>query len=266
MNESELLRLLNLVAEQKISTDEAVRQIKHGPFRIGHLEDSTIDHHRLLRHGLCEVVYGESKTSDQIISIAEELTGGDYPVLVTRISETKAEALQKRYPAGKSNPISRTFLLNPPEPIPPDPPNSYVAIVSAGTSDRPVVEEAADVCLASEVPYKILNDVGVAGIHRLYDKLEDLEQASAIVVVAGMEGALPSVIAGMIGKPIFAVPTSVGYGTHLNGFAPLLTMLNSCSSGVTVVNIDNGFSAAFSACKVIHEIQRALREKTDSDA
>lgn len=264
MNEHELLALLDLVADKQMSVEEAILKIKKGPFKVSSLADSEVDHHRLLRHGLCEVVYGESKTTSQIMEIIGELAESGYPVLATRVSEDKIDVLQERYPGGRANQVSQTFLVNPPETVLPESGEPYVAIVSAGTSDRPIVEEAADVCIASKVAYKVINDIGVAGIHRLYNKLDELEQASAVVVIAGMEGALPSVIAGMIGKPIFAVPTSVGYGTHLNGFAPLLTMLNSCASGVAVVNIDSGFSAAFSACKVIREIKRTISKYRDN--
>ncbi|MCF7802814.1 MAG: nickel pincer cofactor biosynthesis protein LarB [Candidatus Marinimicrobia bacterium] len=263
MNEQEMQQLLQLVASGDLPIDEALSQLKSGPFKLAKDAENTVDHHRLLRHGLSEVIYGESKTSDQIRTIAEELAEAKKPVLITRLDEEKLADLSKVFPEARVNPSARTLLLFPPDLKSPEN-HPYIAIVSAGTSDRPMVEEAAEVCRASEVAFTKIHDVGIAGIHRLYNHLNTLNEASAIIVVAGMEGALPGVVAGMVGKPIFAVPTSVGYGTNLNGFAALFTMLNSCASGVAVVNIDSGFSAAYSACKVIREVETVAKQTTDT--
>ncbi len=261
MNERDITRLFQLVASGALSVEDAVLEAKKGPFKLTRLNDATIDHHRLLRHGLCEVIYGESKTTRQILEIARTLADEGTPVLATRLDQAKREALESEYPDGRSNPTAGTFSINPEMPKGPGKGDPYVAIISAGTSDLPVVEEAAEVCIASSVAYTAINDVGVAGIHRLFGHLDEIHQATALVVVAGMEGALPSVVAGLVGKPLFAVPTSVGYGANLEGFTPLLAMLNSCSSGVAVVNIDNGFSAAYAACKVVHEVKRAIAKQ-----
>jgi len=264
MNEQEITQLLHLVAGGELSVEDAVLEVKKGPFKLTKLAEATVDHHRLLRHGLCEVIYGESKTIPQILDIAQTLLPDGGPVLVTRLDEAKREALKETYPQGRQNITARTFVLNPPEPKSPESGEPYVALVSAGTSDQPVVEEAVEVCVASSVAYLSIKDVGVAGIHRLLEHLDELHRATAVVVVAGMEGALPSVVAGLVGKPLFAVPTSVGYGANLDGFTPLLAMLNSCASGVAVVNIDNGFGAAYAACKVVQEVQRAVAALTES--
>ncbi|HKJ69780.1 MAG TPA: nickel pincer cofactor biosynthesis protein LarB [bacterium] len=260
MNEWDLTRLFQLVASGDLSIEEAVLEAKKGPFKLTHLNDATIDHHRSLRHGLCEVIYGESKTTRQILEIARSLEDDGTPVLITRLDPAKQEAIESEYPDGRSNPTAGTFSINPETPKGPESGEPFVAIISAGTSDLPVAEEAAEVCIASSVAYTAINDVGVAGIHRIFGHLDAIHQATALVVVAGMEGALPSVVAGLVGKPLFAVPTSVGYGAHLEGFTPLFAMLNSCSSGVAVVNIDNGFSAAYAACKVVQEVKRAVEQ------
>jgi NCAIR mutase (PurE)-related protein len=208
---------------------------------------------------LSEVVFGESKTVEQILEIAAELGGSGAPVLVTRLQPGKIAPLQRRFTGGRANSTARTFLVNPPVPRPAGPSDPYVAIVSAGTSDLPVAEEACEVCTAMETPFRLICDVGVSGIHRLLGATEKLQSATAIVVIAGMEGALPSVVAGLVGRPVFAVPTSVGYGVSFGGVAALLAMLNSCAPGVTVTNIDNGFSAAFAACQVVRVVRDAAR-------
>lgn len=252
--------LLTLVGNGELDIEDALLALKNGPFKLSYLQDATLDHHRQLRHGMCEVIYGESKTSDQILNIAEELSTNGETILITRLDEDKIESLQHRFPEGRANPAGRTYLLNAAQPKSPESGEPYVAIVSAGTSDLPVAEEAKEVCIASEVAFRDIHDIGVAGLHRLLDRLDDLTQATALVVIAGMEGALPSVIAGMVGKPLFAVPTSVGYGANLKGITALLAMVNSCSPGVSVVNIDNGFSAAYAACKVVDEVKRAVQQ------
>jgi NCAIR mutase (PurE)-related protein len=233
-----------------------VRLLIEGPFRSSDLAFAELDHHRPLRNGLGEVVYGESKTIEQIIAIVERLSANGDPVLVTRIDPEKSAALLNAFPSGRENPVGRTFIANAPRTKGPDDTEPYVAVVAAGTSDAYAAEEACEVCVAMDTAFVSHYDVGVAGLHRLLDKHSSIQKASAIVVVAGMEGALPSVVGGLFGKPIFAVPTSVGYGASFGGIAPLLAMLNSCAAGVAVMNIDNGFSAGFAACQVIREIKR----------
>lgn len=255
MNETELLALLENVAAGKESAGQALSSLMKGPFFESKLSHSTVDHHRVLRHGVCEVIYGESKTAEQICDILKELSVHQTPVLVTRVDATKRSFLKKTFPHAIENELGRTFLLNAPKSKSSTSGEPFVALVSAGTSDAPVMEEAAAVCVAMGVAFERVCDVGVAGIHRLLAKVDFLNQAAALVVIAGMEGALPSVVAGLVGKPIFAVPTSVGYGANLGGITALLAMLNSCGSGVTVTNIDAGFSGAYAACQVVRAIK-----------
>jgi NCAIR mutase (PurE)-related protein len=261
MNEPELRSLLAAVQAGGLSPDDALRQLKSGPFRPADLGFAQVDHHRRLRQGLGEVIYGESKTIAQIIAIADEAGGAGAPVLITRLQPEKSARLAAHFPAGRSNAAARTFTLHAPAPVDGTPGRPHVAIVAAGTSDLPVAEEAVEVCIAMGVPYQKHYDVGVAGIHRLLARVETLQSATALVVVAGMEGALPSVVAGLLGRPVFAVPTSVGYGASFGGLSALLAMLSSCAPGVTVTNIDNGFSAAFAACQVVRAVRAA---STDS--
>lgn len=257
MSESELRELLHAVQAGSVAPEHALRRLKSGPFRISEMRHSTVDHHRRLRQGLGEVVYGESKAIDQILEIATAASADGAPVLITRLQPEKLASLQTHFPNGRGNTVARTFLLNAPPAPTFDPQTPHVAIVAAGTSDLPVAEEAAEVCIAMAIPAACYFDVGVAGIHRLLARAEQLQSATALVVVAGMEGALPSVVAGLIGRPVFAVPTSVGYGVNFGGLSALLTMLNSCAPGLSVVNIDNGFSAAFAACQVVRAVQAA---------
>jgi len=259
MRDRDLLEILAAVEAGKASPAEALRQLRAGPFRESDLGFAIPDHHRRLRHGLNEVVYGETKTAEQILGIVAELGASGSPVLITRLQPEKIAALQGRFADGRANLVARTFIANPPAPRPADPGEPHVAIVAAGTSDLPVAEEAGEVCAAMETPVVLVCDVGVSGIHRLLGAVEKLQAATAIVVVAGMEGALPSVVAGLIGRPVFAVPSSVGYGVSFGGVTALLAMLNSCAPGVTVTNIDNGFSAAFAACQVVRAVRDARR-------
>jgi NCAIR mutase (PurE)-related protein len=256
VTEEDLTGLLESVRGGDLSPADAVAVLREGPFRSSEVPFAELDHHRPLRNGLGEVVYGESKTAEQIVSIVGSLAIGGEPVLVTRIDNAKNEALKSAFSHGRSNPIGRTFIANAPQVKTPESGEPYVAVVAAGTSDAYAAEEACEVCIATETAFVSHYDVGVAGLHRLFDKHSSLQNASALVVVAGMEGALPSVVGGLFGKPLFAVPTSVGYGTSFGGIAPLLAMLNSCAAGVAVMNIDNGFSAGFAACQVVREIKR----------
>jgi len=256
MTEQELTLLLESVRGGDLSPSEAVVLLREGPFKTSDVPFAELDHHRPLRNGLGEVVYGESKTAEQIVSIVGKLAAGGKPVLVTRIDEAKTNALAAAFPSGRPNTIGRTFIANAPGIKTSDCGEPYVAVIAAGTSDAYAAEEACEVCVAMETAFVSHYDVGVAGLHRLLDKYNSLQNASALVVVAGMEGALPSVVGGLFGKPIFAVPTKVGYGASFGGIAPLLAMLNSCAAGVAVMNIDNGFSAGFAACQVVREIKR----------
>ncbi len=255
MTEADLNDLLDRVSRGEVAPLDAVKALREGPLNATKLPFAELDHHRTIRNGLGEVIYGESKTADQIIAIAEKLASGAQSVLITRLDEDKISQLGQRFPDGRVNSMARTFTLNAPK-IKDAAGEPYVAVLAAGTSDAYAAEEACEVCIAMSTAFVSFYDVGVAGLHRLLDKREAIDGASALVVVAGMEGALPSVVGGLFGKPIFAVPTSVGYGAGLGGFAALLAMLNSCAAGVAVMNIDNGFSAGFAACQVVREIKR----------
>jgi len=243
VTDNELQDLLKEVASGNIEITKALSQLKSGPFKEDNSGHISLDHHRRLRQGLAEVIFAEPKTVEQVMQIAKKFEFEKYPILFTRLLPKQAEQLKEKYPDGRLNLIGRTFIMN--APIRKDVKNNepYVALFSGGTSDAPVIEEAADVCLAMNVAYEMINDVGVAGLHRLMQHVELIQKATAIVVAAGMEGALPSVIGGLAEAPVFAVPTSVGYGTSFNGVSALLGMLNSCASGVTVSNIDNRLPA-----------------------
>ena len=256
MTEKELNKILKKVADGTITISDAIVNLKSGPFKSDSSEYVDIDYHRQLRQGLPEVIYGKSKTVEQIFNIAEKLINQNHPILFTRLKKKQISALQKMYPNIRINNKARTATLNSPSPISPKKGDNFVLIVSAGTSDFRVVEEAAEVCVSMEIPFRTLNDVGVAGIHRLLKNTEILQEATAIIVVAGMEGALASAVGGLVNSPIFAVPTSVGYGANFKGLSALLSMLNSCAPGVTVSNIDNGFSAAVAACRVIQAVEK----------
>jgi NCAIR mutase (PurE)-related protein len=249
-------QILADIQKGKLTADEAYDKIKFMPLDIEELGYATVDHGRGLRLGLGEVIYGESKTVEQILGIAEKLSKSKEPILITRLSEPKMRALKKKFPKGRANNASNTFTVNP---IPlkenhNDEP--YVCIVTAGTSDIPIAEEAADVCGAMGVAFAKLNDVGVAGIHRVMKNIDVMEKAAAVVVIAGMEGALPSVVGGLVSRPIFAVPTDIGYGANFKGVSALLGMLSSCAPGVAVMNINGGFSAAFAACRVVNSVKQ----------
>ena len=211
---------------------------------------ATIDHHRALRQGFPEVIYGAGKTTEQVVGIARRIAERGDGVLVTRVSEEAATALRGALPGIEHNVVARTAHLLPSAPM--TQVQSGLLIVTAGTSDLPVAEEAAVTAGAMGCTLERVTDVGVAGIHRLLARREMLDQARVIIVVAGMDGALASVVGGLVRAPVIAVPTSVGYGAAFQGLAPLLTMLNSCAAGVTVVNIDNGFGAAMAAARILH--------------
>ena len=208
---------------------------------LGH---STIDHDRLRRTGTAEVVYGEHKTPAQVAATFQAVAERGHDALATRVSESAAEATLAAVPPAVYHPEARllTFKQRPSTPL-----ATRVAVVTAGTSDRAVAEEAALTAEFYDSPVLRISDVGVAGVHRLLARVDEIRSARVVVVVAGMEGALPSVVGGLVSKPVIAVPTSVGYGASFGGLAALLGMLNSCASGVGVVNIDNGFGAGYLA-------------------
>jgi NCAIR mutase (PurE)-related protein len=235
--------LLDGVARGERTVDEAVQELAHLPFRD--LGFAHVDHHRHLRVGFPEVVLGLGKSAEQITAILDELARGGANLLVTRVDAEKAAAVRARVPRATYVEGARALVLAQ-KPVEVRG-RGTVVIVSAGTSDLAVAEEAALVAELAGSRVERVHDVGVAGIHRLLARREQLTRASVIVAVAGMEGALPSVVAGMVSCPVIAVPTSVGYGASFGGVAALLAMLNSCAAGVVVVNIDNGFGAGYAA-------------------
>ncbi len=241
--------LLGRVADGTLSIAEAIDVLAFEPFeQLGH---ATVDHHRALRQGYPEVIFGAGKTPRQIVEIAERIAARGDGVLATRLSEAAGDALRTALPATELNPVARTGFL--PGSTPPDAGRGTVCIITAGTSDLPVAEEAAVTAAALGNAVARITDVGVAGLHRLLARRDELASAAVVIVVAGMDGALPSVVGGLVAGPVIAVPTSIGYGAAFGGVAPLLTMLNSCAAGVTVVNIDNGFGAAVAASRITHD-------------
>ncbi len=222
----------------ELELEEAMAKLRHWPFE--ELGFAKVDHHRALRQGFPEVVYCEGKTPEQVASIMLHIKAHSGQAMGTRASVEKYEAVKKVIPAAHYHKMARMILLEPPTI---DKKLAEIVILSAGTSDMPVAEEAALTAEAMGNPVRRVYDVGVAGLHRLLAQLPVLEQAGVLIVVAGMEGALASVVGGLVAKPVIAVPTSVGYGTSFQGITALLSMLNSCAAGVAVVNIDNGFGA-----------------------
>ena len=247
MEQRELKKLLNQIADGTMSVDDAMLKIKTAPFEdLGYAK---LDHHRGVRQGVAEVIYGAGKTPEQIVGIADNmLKNGQETVLITRMSEEAAEMAEKALPFTYHK-MSRIGIVGDmPEPDT----ESSIVIATGGTSDMPVAEEAA---LTAEVlKNKVIRlyDVGVAGIHRLLSHSEEIMRAKVVIAVAGMEGALASVVGGLADCPVIAVPTSVGYGASFNGLSALLSMLNSCASGVSVVNIDNGFGSGYLASMINH--------------
>src|SRR5262245_53062692 len=238
---AELRSLLQRVRRGAVSPDHAARAIERAPFES--LEFATLDHQRGLRAGFPEVVYGEGKTPEQLVAIVGRLFGRSGLALATRVGENHRAALVRAFPRGEAYERARLFVLRTRRPrlI------GRVLVVCAGTADLPVAEEALVTARIMGSRADLVADVGVAGLHRLLAHREKLRGARVLVVVAGLEGALPSVVGGLTDRPVIAVPTSVGYGAHFGGLAPLLAMLNSCAAGVTVVNVDNGFGAGYAA-------------------
>ena len=248
MTRENVRNLLARVADGTVSPDHALDDLAREPYES--LDFATIDHHRALRQGFPEVIYGGGKTSGQIVAIAERIAERHGAFLATRLSDEAMAALTSRFDRVEINALGRTALL-PSQDAPPAG-RGTVLIVTAGTSDLPVAEEAAVTSQALGNKTTRLTDVGVAGLHRLLARKDELLEAAVIIVIAGMDGALASVIGGLVRVPVIAVPTSVGYGAAFSGIAPLLAMLNSCAAGVTVVNIDNGFGAAMAASRINH--------------
>jgi NCAIR mutase (PurE)-related protein len=246
MNQHRLRSILEDVRSGRLDVEGASDRLRDLPYEeVGGF--ACIDHHRGVRQGMPEVVLAEGKTSEQVVAIVERLAADGGPVLATRAAPSVYDAVRERVPAAEYNPLARTILVPDPD-APPGRPG--ILILTAGTADVPVAEEAAVTAIAMGNLVERVYDVGVAGIHRLLDRLDALGRARVIVVVAGMDGALPSVVGGLVDVPVIAVPTSVGYGAAFGGISALLTMLTSCAAGITVVNIDNGFGAGFAAALI----------------
>jgi len=243
MDQKKLEELLHAVHKGQLSVREGVHRLRNLPFEdIG---EAMIDHHRPLRKGFPEVIFGEGKDAEQMIMIMERMVETQDDILVTRITEEQAKAVLKRFPQARYHPRGRAITLQVSEEEVKG--KGVILVISAGTSDIPVAEEAVVTATMMGNRVETIYDVGVSGVHRLLAHREKLMEASVLIVVAGMEGALPSVVGGLVARPVIAVPTSIGYGTAFGGLTPLLAMLNSCSSNVAVVNIDNGFGAGYIA-------------------
>jgi NCAIR mutase (PurE)-related protein len=245
MTPTEAAALLDRFQRGETDRDAVLRAFQAAP--VQELGFAAVDTHRALRKGFPEVIFGAGKTPDQVVAIAEKIVAANDRVLVTRITPEHAVAFRKKFRKGVHHEAARCLTLER-KPLAKRP--GYIAVVCAGTSDLPVAEEAALTgdFMGNEV--RRIHDVGVAGIHRLFRRLDEIQAANVVVCVAGMEAALPSVLGGLVGKPLIGVPTSVGYGSHFGGLTALLGMLNSCSSGLTVVNIDNGFGAGYAASQI----------------
>jgi NCAIR mutase (PurE)-related protein len=246
MDQQTLENILQAVASGHLGVDLARQQL--ADLAMEDIDYAHIDHHRSLRKGFPEVIFGESKTIDQIIGIMERMTRQEQVVLVTRIDNEKALAVRQRFPISTYDDQARMIVWQK-NPLPKTG-QGTILVISAGTSDIPVAREAMLTADAMGNEIESLFDVGVAGIHRLFAHRDIITSARVLIVVAGMEGALPSVVAGMVRQPVIAVPTSVGYGVSLRGLTALFGMLNSCSSNVAVVNIDNGFGAGYMASSI----------------
>jgi NCAIR mutase (PurE)-related protein len=247
MTETDLRALLERVRDGEAGVADAVARLKGAPFeRVG--EFATLDTHRTLRVGMPEVIFAQGKTASQVAAVAKQLAARG-PLLVTRLEAGQAGPARRAVKGAVYDPVSRTLRKGRMA----LPTRGPVAVCCAGTSDIPVCEEAAVTLEVMGVEVVKVYDVGVAGIHRVLARRSDLDRCRAVVVAAGMEGALPSVVGGLVGRPVIGVPTSVGYGASFSGLTPLLAMLNSCSPNVTVVNIDNGFGAGFVAGLIARE-------------
>ncbi|MFN7544459.1 MAG: nickel pincer cofactor biosynthesis protein LarB [Acidobacteriota bacterium] len=242
MNQEQILALFEKVRTGELTPEAATVQMKHMPFED--IDFAKVDHHRALRHGMPEVIFGQGKTPPQIAAIAERIAAKGHNVLATRITEEAARAIQEKLPEAVYHPLSRLLILKREVKMIG---KGQILVICAGTADLPVAEEARLTAELMGNDVIAVADVGVAGLHRLLEQREKLWAARVIICCAGMEAALPSAVGGLVGCPVIGVPTSVGYGAHFNGLASLLSMLNSCASNVTTVNIDNGFGAAYVA-------------------
>jgi hypothetical protein len=242
---TEAIRLLEAFRAGSVSREKVLQSFQAAP--TANLGFAQVDTHRALRQGFPEVIYGAGKTPEQVVKIAGKLLEHESGVLVTRVTPEHARALRRRFKKAVYHELARCVTLES-RPLAKRP--GTIAVICAGTSDLPVAEEAAVTAEIMGNHVERIQDAGVAGIHRILSRLETLQTANVLVVVAGMEGALPSVVAGLVSRPVIAVPTSIGYGASFGGVAALLGMLNSCGSGVTVVNIDNGFGAGYAASQI----------------
>lgn len=245
MTTAEAAQLLEAFRAGTISREKVLRAFQAAP--VADLGFAQVDTHRALRKNFPEVIFGAGKTPEQVVKIAAKILKHSQQLLVTRITTEHARALRRQFKNAIHHSSARCVTIER-KPLPKR--AGFIAVVCAGTSDLPVAEEAAVTAEIMGNRVKRIHDVGVSGLHRMLARLDLLQQANVIVAVAGMEGALPSVLAGLVAKPVIAVPTSIGYGASFGGIAALLAMLNSCASGVTVVNIDNGFGAGFAASQI----------------
>ena len=262
MDRAALRKLLRDVKSGRIAVETAEKRLRHLP--AGELGFASVDTHRLLRRGFPETVYGEGKSVSQIVAIVDRLVQAGQDALVTRVGPEVATPVRSKHPRAEYHTDARTLVVRSRKPSRPRP---GVVVLTAGTTDIAVAEEAALTAELMGEAVRRIYDVGVAGLHRLLSRQATLSAANVVVAVAGMEGALPSVVAGLVECPVIAVPTSVGYGTGVGGFAALLAMLNSCSAGVAVVNIDNGHGAGCLASLINRKVSRAagqakIAEKT----
>jgi hypothetical protein len=253
--------LLERFRAGKVAGEAVVRAFQAAP--VADLGFAQVDLHRSLRVGFPEVIFGAGKTPEQVVGIAQKLLEREHRLLVTRVTPEHARLFKRKIRRAVFDPVARCITV---ETQPQTKRPGVIAVVCAGTSDLPVAGEAAITASIMGNNVERISDVGVAGVHRIFGQLSRLQQANVVIVVAGMEGALPSVVAGLVSKPVIAVPTSVGYGASFGGLAPLLGMLNSCGSGVTVVNIDNGFGAGYAASQInALAATAAARERETTD-
>lgn len=259
MEEQALRDLLEEVRRSELGVDEALEALRRLPFE--NLGFAHLDNHRALRSGFPEVVLCSGKRTEHVVAILARLASGPGPVLGTRATPEQFAAVQAAVPGVGYNEIGRTIVYEP-VPLPKRP--GTILVISAGTADLPAAEEAAVTADVMGNKVERLYDVGVAGLHRLLAHIERIQKASALIVVAGMEGALPSVVGGLVKRPVIAVPTSVGYGASFGGLAALLGMLNSCAAGVTVVNIDNGFGAGYAASLINRRLEECDHDRIES--
>ena len=246
MDSKAIKKLLEAVSSGRLPVDQALEQLKRLPFED--LTYACVDHHRSLRKGFPEVIFGEGKSMEQILGVMEAMVDQKDTVMITRVSAEKAKAIITKHPKAMYHPEARMLVLAPKSTDPAE--KGLIMVIAAGTSDIPVAEEALITAKTMGHRVESLYDVGVSGIHRLMQHEKLWTEASVFIVVAGMEGALPSVVGGLVDKPVIAVPTSIGYGASFGGITALLAMLNSCASNVSVVNIDNGFGAGYVAALI----------------